>query len=159
MADTGVCHDWLEDQPPKVSNSPGYYCATRLPDLNPMKLLAESISVPHWQPLSSVRPHANWVYMHHGPGFISSSRNLSCLATMWRLLLVIGRVIDNYLWLTNWGSETWFLVSCPMRVRWFLNWFPASTHKCTLIGHVGSQPPTAEEYSDTWGFLTPDQGF
>ncbi len=30
---------------------------------------------------------------------------------------------------------------------------------CTLLGHVGPQPPTTEEHSGTWAVWTPDQGF
>jgi hypothetical protein len=40
MAHTGVCHDGLEGLPPKVSNTPGYYCATRLPNLNTSETLS-----------------------------------------------------------------------------------------------------------------------
>ncbi len=58
--------------------------------------------------------------MHHSPGFISPSRNLSCLATMCCLLPVIGRVSGGYWWLTNWASEAQSWVSCPARVGWFL---------------------------------------
>ncbi len=40
MAHTGVCHGWLEGLPPKVSNTPGYYCAIRLPNLNSRETLS-----------------------------------------------------------------------------------------------------------------------
>ncbi len=45
---TGVWHDWLEGLSPKVfSNSPGYYCATRLPkSLNSRETLSRVYSPP-----------------------------------------------------------------------------------------------------------------
>ncbi len=96
--------------------------------------------------------------MRHSTGFISPSHNLSCLATICRLLPVIGRVSGDYWWLTDWGSEAQSRVSCPMRVRWFLTYdqdadlfrcgIPVSTLKCTLIGHVGFQPLNKDSRSN-----------
>jgi hypothetical protein len=107
--------------------------------------------------------------MRHTPGFISPSRNLSCLATMCPLLPIIGRVSGGYWQLTKWASEAHSRVSCPVRVGWFLvnvqdadlvrTDFPVSTLNCTLIGHVELKPPTAEGHSCTLGAWTPDQGF
>jgi hypothetical protein len=159
--------------------------------------------------------------MHHGPGLISPSRNLSCLATICRLLPVIGRVSGGCWWLTDQASEAQFRVSCPVRVGWFLDYDRGTyrvccvvsrylhasvpwldmwgsnprlrilgvihTHisqgfepltkssrnnsptnctlcrksmpRCTLIGHVGPQPPAAGDHSSTIGVWTPDQGF
>ncbi len=78
------------------------------------------------------------------------------------LLSVIGRVSGGYWRLTEWASEAHPRVSCPVRVGWVLHYdrdadlercalpgiytkvYPDWTcgTRCTLIGHVGPQPPT-----------------
>jgi hypothetical protein len=58
--------------------------------------------------------------MCYSPGFISASRNLSCLTTICRLLPVIGRVSGGCWWLAKWASEAQSRVPCPVRVGWVL---------------------------------------
>jgi hypothetical protein len=82
MAHPGVCHDQLEGLPPNISILPGYYCATSIPsNVNSRETLGW-VYTPQ-----TATPLVEYVCMHHSPGFISPSRNLSCLATMCHLLL------------------------------------------------------------------------
>ncbi len=92
--------------------------------------------------------------MRHSPGFISHSRNLSCLATMCPLLPVIGRVSGGFWWLTDWASEAQSRVSCPVRVRWFL----AYDQDADLFWCVGPGIYTQVYPAWTCGARTPNRG-
>ncbi len=71
---TIVCHDRSEGLPPRLSSN-----------LNSRETLSRKF-FRRFTPTDSRLHQSGHIRMRHGPGFISSSRNLSCLATICRKL-------------------------------------------------------------------------
>ncbi len=119
----------------------------------------------------------------HGAGFTSFSHNLSCYATICRLLPVIGRVRGVYWWLTDCVAQSW--ESPIASVLYHEGWMVFTCYSQRIYGKVcpvwtcGATTPTTEGpsgmrgfepltkssatpnplYPSTWGVWTPDQGF
>ena len=104
MAHTGVCCDWLlEGLPPKISNAPGYYCATRLPKLNTHETLSRVYS----------------------PLTVALISQATC--TLWGAHSnLIGRAyVSPFYWTVVVGSH-------PNKLEWTDKILPWQSHECNL---------------------------
>ncbi len=97
---THWCVPWLaRGSTPNISILPGYYCPTRMAsNINPRKTLSRGYTPPT-ATLISQACLVDYDCIRHVAGFISPSRNLRCLATMY------APSADN------WRGEWWLLVN------------------------------------------------